>query len=118
MSARPNIVLIMTDQQRADLCRREGFPLDWDRVFETAARHGAAIELNANPRRLDLDWRLLPDLFAAGLRTAVNPDAHRTDGLDDMRFGVAAARKAGTTPDRVLNCMGTAELEAYFTARR
>jgi len=99
------------------LLTRKGFPLDWDRVFRAAANHSVAIELNANPRRLDLDWRLLGRCFEVGISTCVNPDAHRTSGIDDMRYGVAVARKAGTTPDRVLNCMEVDDLDRYFKDR-
>jgi DNA polymerase (family 10) len=100
------------------LLTRNGFPLDWPRVFEAAARHKVVIELNANPRRLDLDWRLLDACFEAGVPTSINPDAHRPSGLDDMHYGVGVARKAGTTPEFVLNAMETEALERYFEARR
>lgn len=100
------------------LLRRRGYPLDWPRIIETAANHGVVIELNANPRRLDLDWSLLPALFEAGGMTSINPDAHSTAGIDDMEYGVRVARKAGTTPDRVLNCMELSEIVQYFDTRR
>jgi DNA polymerase (family 10) len=96
------------------LLARRGFPLDWVRVIETAARCGVAIELNANPRRLDVDWRHLRELFAAGIATSINPDAHVTDGILDMHHGVAVARKAGTTPAQVINCMEATDLARYF----
>jgi len=99
------------------LLTRNGFPLDWDRVFAMAAKHRVAIELNANPRRLDLDWRMLGRCFEAGVPTSINPDAHRVLGIDDMRFGVTVARKAGTTPEWVLNCLETDELDRYFKDR-
>lgn len=100
------------------LLKRRGYPLDWPRVIETAATHGVVIELNANPRRLEIDWTLLPALFAAGVMTSINPDAHSTAGIDDMKYGVCVARKAGTTPDRVLNCMELSEIVQYFDSRK
>ena len=100
------------------LLARRGFPLDWSRVIETAARCGVAIELNANPRRLDVDWRHLRDLYAAGIATSINPDAHVADGIDDMHHGVAVARKAGTTPAQVINCMEATDLGRYFQEKR
>jgi DNA polymerase (family 10) len=100
------------------LLRRRGYVLDWPHVIETAARYGVVIELNANPRRLDVDWTLLPQMFEAGVRTSINPDAHSTAGIDDMEYGVCIARKAGTTPDRVLNCLELSEIVQYFDARR
>lgn len=100
------------------LLAREGFPLNWDRVIETAARNKVSLELNANPRRLDVDWRLLPRCYDAGLPTAINPDAHAVRGIDDMRYGVAAARKVGTRRGQVLNTLGIEELDAYFKEAR
>jgi DNA polymerase (family 10) len=100
------------------LLTRNGFPLDWPCVIETAAKHGVVIELNANPQRLDIDWRLLPQCLTAGVMTSINPDAHRTDTIDEMRYGVGVARKAGVTPKHVLNCMTRNEIEAYFAQKR
>ncbi len=79
------------------LLSREGYPLDWDAVFEACARHGVAIELNANPYRLDLDWTLIPEALRHGIRISINPDAHSKDGIHDIRYGVLAARKGGLT---------------------
>lgn len=79
------------------LLSREGYDLDWDAVFEACARHQVAVELNANPYRLDLDWTLIPRAIAAGVKIAVNPDAHSAAGIDDIRYGVMIARKGGMT---------------------
>jgi len=79
------------------LLSREGYPLDWDAVFDACARHGVAIELNANPYRLDLDWTLIPEALRRGIRISINPDAHSKDGIHDIRYGVLAARKGGLT---------------------
>ena len=85
------------------LLRREGYPLDVEAVLDACAVHGTAIELNANPRRLDLDWRHLRAAQARGVPVAINPDAHAAEGLEDVRWGVAAAQKAGLTAADVLN---------------
>ena len=79
------------------LLSREGYDLDWDAVFEACALHRVAIELNANPYRLDLDWTLIPRAIAAGVKIAINPDAHSAAGIDDIRYGVMIARKGGMT---------------------
>jgi len=100
------------------LLQRWGYELCWERVIDTARQHGVVIELNANPRRLDVDWRHLRDLYAAGMKTAINPDAHVPDGIDDMRYGVDIARKAGTTAERVLNTMETDDIARYFQERK
>lgn len=85
------------------LLSRTGYPLDWDAVFEACARHGVAIELNANPHRLDLDWSLIPKALGYGIRISINPDAHSKDGIHDLRYGVLAARKGGLSARQCFN---------------
>jgi DNA polymerase (family 10) len=79
------------------LLSREGYPLDWDAVFEACVKHKVAIELNANPYRLDIDWTLIPEATRRGIRISINPDAHSKDGIHDIRYGVMVARKGGLT---------------------
>jgi len=100
------------------LLAREGYELDLDEVLDAAEESGVIVELNASPHRLDLDWRYLRERLAGGARTSIHPDAHSPQGLEDVRWGVGAARKAGATPDRVLNTGTTADLKAHFEARR
>ncbi|MFW6078268.1 MAG: PHP domain-containing protein, partial [Gemmatimonadota bacterium] len=85
------------------LLSREGYAIDLDAVIEAAAERGVGIEINANPRRLDLDWRRWRRARALGVRTAINPDAHSVDGLDHVRWGVGVARKGWLGPDDVVN---------------
>ena len=85
------------------LLRREGYPINVDAVLDACAEHHTAIELNANPWRLDLDWQHLRAARERGIPVSINPDAHVTDGLDDTRWGVAAAQKAGLEAADVLN---------------
>ena len=82
---------------------REGYPIDHEAVIDACAAHNVAIELNANPYRLDLDWRWVRYAVEQGVLIAINPDAHATGELDNVRWGVAAARKGGLTPDQCLN---------------
>jgi DNA polymerase (family 10) len=85
------------------LLRRPPYELDIQAVIEACAATGTVIELNANPHRLDLDWRWLIRAQALGCAVAINPDAHHLDGLADIRFGVMMARKAGLTKRDVVN---------------
>lgn len=85
------------------LLSREGYPLDWDAVFDACVRCGVAIELNANPYRLDLDWTLIPEATRRGIRISINPDAHSKEGIHDIRYGVLAARKGGLTAQQCFN---------------
>ena len=100
------------------LLDRKGYPLDWPRVVRTAKEEGVVIELNAHPWRLDVDWRHLPLVFSEGVQISINPDAHALDGLDDMRHGVAVARKAGARTSHVLNCKDADELARFFQKAR
>jgi DNA polymerase (family 10) len=86
------------------LLARPGYAVDLERVLEACAEHGVAVEINASPYRLDLDWRWARRALDLGLKLAVNPDAHETGGLDDVRWGVAVARKAGATAADLVNC--------------
>jgi len=96
------------------LLAREPYPLDMKAVIRAAAENGVCIELNANPHRLDVDWRVIPEVKAAGLKVSINPDAHHPEGLADMRYGVGIARKGGLTREDVLNTMGLPDLIRYL----
>jgi len=87
------------------LLRREGYPLDHEAVLDACAEHGVAVELNANPYRLDLDWRWIGAATGRGILISINPDAHAVDQLAYTRWGVAVARKGGLTPADCLNTM-------------
>jgi DNA polymerase (family 10) len=97
------------------LLSREGYPLDWGKIFEACARHKVAIELNANPYRLDIDWTLIPEALRHGIPISINPDAHSKDGVHDVRYGVMVARKGALTAENCLNALGT---EAWLKASR
>ncbi len=86
------------------LLARPGYAVDLDRVLEACAEHGVAVEINASPYRLDLDWRWARRALDLGLKLVINPDAHSTAGFDDVRWGVAVARKAGATAADLINC--------------
>jgi DNA polymerase (family X) len=85
------------------LLAREGYPLDMPRIIKRCAQRSVAIELNASPHRLDVDWRWCRRAKEAGVPIAINPDAHSVDGLNDTEIGVAVARKGWLGPDDVLN---------------
>ncbi len=97
--------------------QREGGDFDWERVFETAARTGTALEINADPARLDLDAAHARQALAAGCLLTINCDAHHPDGWSMLEYGVAVARRAGATPDRVLNCWPVEKIEAWLRQR-
>lgn len=96
------------------LLKRGASDLDMNELVELAAEHNTAIEINANPWRLDLDWRLGRKAREVGLMSAICPDAHTIDGLDDVRYGVYIARKAWFGPERILNTMGVDDLVSWL----
>lgn len=100
------------------LLAREGYDFDYDAVLDAAEAGGVIVELNANPHRLDIDWRTLRGWLARGCRTSIHPDAHSVAGLRDVDWGVAIARKAGTETRQVLNCDPLDQVQDYFAARR
>lgn len=85
------------------LLARDAYPVDMRRVISVAAEYGKAIELNANPYRLDIDWRLGPYVKEKGVKIAICPDAHNTNGLDDIRYGIGIARKGWFEKEDVIN---------------
>jgi DNA polymerase (family 10) len=97
----------MTGRQ---LLRRPGYEVDVDRILAACAQHDVAVEINANPWRLDLDWRWHQRGLELGCMFSINPDAHSMAEIDLTRWGVAMARKGGIPPERVLNGM---ELPAF-----
>lgn len=83
--------------------RREGGDFDWELTFATAAETGTALEINADPARLDLDPTLARRAAKAGCLITINSDSHWVDGFDMVEFGVMMARKAWLQPNQVLN---------------
>lgn len=86
------------------LLARPSFAVDLEQILAACAESGVAVEINASPYRLDLDWRWARRALELGVRLIVNPDAHSVDGLDDVRWGIAMARKAGATAADLVNC--------------
>ena len=95
------------------LLTREGYPLDMERIFDACAANGVAVEINANCLRLDCDWRHLQRGKEKGVKFAIGPDAHHTDGLAHMKYGLGIARKGWLERDDVLNSLSAEELLAW-----
>ncbi len=89
------------------LLRRPEYEIDLDAIIDACAQTGTVIEINANPRRLDLDWRWVRKAAQKGCLFSVNPDAHTPDGISHLRYGVMMARKAGLSPEQVVNTAAT-----------
>jgi len=100
------------------LLQREAYRLHLDEVLRVAGEEGVVVEINANPHRLDLDWREAMAARARGVRFAVNPDAHHVSGYDDIRYGIGVARKAWLTPKDVINTLPVEKALAVMRGRR
>jgi DNA polymerase (family X) len=89
-----------------------------ERIICAVSKHGVAVEINANPWRLDLDWRWHDIALKLGCLMSINPDAHSTRELDLTHWGVEMARKGGVPKERVLNCLSRDQLAFYLENRR
>jgi DNA polymerase (family 10) len=112
----PNVDIIAHPSGRL-LERRESGDFDWDRAFGSAAQTGTALEINADPARLDLDPHLAQKASEGGCLISINCDAHRPDGFQVMEYGVAMARRAWLTPDKILNCWPRERIQQWLSAR-
>lgn len=100
------------------LLSREGYPIDHLKVIDACIANGVVIELNASPYRLDLDWTWIPYVLERGGMIAVNPDAHSQEGIHDIHFGVASARKGGLTAEQCLNTLGVDAFAEWLKQRK
>jgi DNA polymerase (family 10) len=100
------------------LTRRPGYEVDLERVLRACAKHGVAIEINAHPWRLDIDWRWCERALEIGCMFSIDPDAHSTDEIDHVQWGVLMARKGAVPKDRVLNALTLPRFQAHLQARR
>ena len=100
------------------LLRREGYPIDHKAIIDACAEHQVVIEINANPWRLDLDWRWVNYALEKGIMLAINPDAHEMEGYADMKYGVLVGRKGGLTKEMTFNTLSREEIAAYFAKRK
>jgi DNA polymerase (family 10) len=96
------------------LLSRKGYPVDHDRIIDACKANHVVIELNAHPRRLDMDWRYIRKALDKGVLISINPDAHAVEGFRDIRYGVLAAQKGGLTRDMNLSSFSLADFEAFI----
>lgn len=99
------------------LLAREEYQVNMREVIDAAADYGAAIEINAHPQRLDLDWRHGKYAKSKGVKVVIAPDAHSPEGLQDMEYGIGIARKGWFEKKDVLNCLTAEELKKHFTTK-
>ncbi|MDA0874602.1 MAG: helix-hairpin-helix domain-containing protein [Bacteroidetes bacterium] len=100
------------------ILKREGYPINHEAVLQACAAHKVAVELNANPYRLDLDWTWIERARELGVVVSINPDAHSVEQIDLMTWGVAAARKGGLMASECLNALSSDGFAAWLSSRK
>lgn len=96
------------------LLSRNGYPVDHKKIIEACAANNVVIELNAHPRRLDIDWKWIDYAIEKNVLLSIDPDAHSLDGYDDIKYGVLAAQKGGMTKENNLSSFGLKEFEEWL----
>ena len=97
---------------------RAGYPIDHEIVIDACVQHQVAIELNAHPRRLDLDWRWIDKAIKKGALLSINPDAHAIEGFADIRYGIMVAQKAGLTAANNLSSFTLLQFQQFIDRQK
>ncbi|MCO5142566.1 MAG: PHP domain-containing protein [Oligoflexia bacterium] len=100
------------------LLGRNSFNFDYEKVISSMKNNGVEIELNANPYRLDVDWKIIPEFKKAKIKVGIFPDAHSTEGLVDFRYGVWMARKSGLSSSDIRNTLSADEMSSWLLNRK
>jgi DNA polymerase (family 10) len=100
------------------LLSRAGYRVDIDAVLEAAALAGAAVEINADPHRLDLSWQYWHAAKKRGVKTGINPDAHSARALRVVEYGVCMARKGWLEPSDVVNTWKLPAVRKFLRSRK
>jgi DNA polymerase (family 10) len=97
---------------------RNGYPVDYETIIDACAKHNVVIELNANPRRLDIDWRQIPKALEKGVLISIDPDAHSVDSFNDIRYGVLSAQKPGLTKVHNVSSFSLEQFENFLEKQK
>ena len=100
------------------LLSRRGYPVDHQKIIDICAANGVAIEINAHPRRLDIDWRWIDYALEKGAFLSIDPDAHSVEEFAVCKYGVLSAQKGGLTRERNVSSFSLKEFEAFLAKRR
>ena len=100
------------------LLSRNGYPVDHKQIIDACAEHSVAIELNAHPRRLDMDWRWISYAMQKNVMISIDPDAHYISGFNDLRYGVLAAQKGALTKEMNLSSLSRESFSEYIEMRK
>ena len=97
------------------LLSRKGYPINHEAIIKACAANDVVIELNAHPRRLDMDWRYIHQAMQEDVLISINPDAHAIDGFEDCAYGVLVAQKAGLSAAQNLSSFSLAEMMEFIS---
>ena len=97
------------------LLSRSGYPVNHQKIIDACAANNVVIELNAHPRRLDIDWKYIDYAVEKGVLLSIDPDAHALDGFDDIKYGVLAAQKGGLTKNQNLSSFNLKQFENFLS---
>jgi DNA polymerase (family 10) len=100
------------------LLKRPGYSIDYQAIIEACAKYGVIIEINANPWRLDLDWRWIKTAIEKGVCVSINPDAHHRHEIQNVFYGVLMGRKGGLTATHTFNALSSMAVDKHFQQRK
>jgi DNA polymerase (family 10) len=100
------------------LLSRSGYPVDHKKIIDACAANHVAIEINAHPRRLDIDWKWIDYALQKNILLSIDPDAHALDGYNDIKYGVLAAQKGGLSKENNLSSFSLKEFEEWLSKRK
>jgi len=99
------------------LLSRDGYPVNYKELIDACVAHNVVIEINAHPRRLDLDWNWIEYALDKGAMLSIDPDAHSVEGMDVIKYGVLAAQKGGLSAAHNLSSKSLAEIETFIASK-
>ncbi len=100
------------------LLSRKGYPVDYETIIDACAKHKVVIEVNAHPRRLDMDWKWIDVALEKGVLISIDPDAHSIDEYDNIKYGVLAAQKGGLIKEKNVSSFSLEKFEEFLKTQR
>ena len=100
------------------LLSRNGYPLDHEKIIDACAANNVVIELNAHPRRLDIDWKWINKALEKNVLISINPDAHSIEGFDDCKFGILVAQKTLLSEEQNLSSFTLDQFEKFIVHQK
>lgn len=100
------------------LLSRNGYPVDYETIIDACTKHNVVIEVNAHPRRLDMDWKWIDVALDKGVLISIDPDAHSIDEFENIKYGVLAAQKGGLTKEKNVSSFSLKQFEEFLKKQK